>query len=83
MKLSERLQKRLKDDLGLEVEIPERIQRGVHGKNGGTWAWEAKFSKGFGAGSIGSEDTMKDCVQASKIGFYRQQTTGSICVVAD
>lgn len=65
MKLSERLQKRLADDLNLFVVDIRRIRRGRHGKSAGAWAW-----RGVIAGTqteVGSEDTMYECVMAPKI----------------
>lgn len=83
MKTSERLRARLADELGLRVETPERIPRGKHGRSGGTFAWIARRSPGTGAGEIGSEDTMTDCVNAGRLGSYRCSVTGTLCIVAD
>ena len=83
MKISERLQFRLREELGLKVELPTRIRRGRHGISGGTWAWSARYQKGHGAGEIGSEDTMTDCMKAKSISCYRQLATGELVVCAD
>ena len=81
MRISEKLQKRLADDFGLDVELPERIPRGRHGAAGGQWAWVARLKSG--AGDIGSEDTMTDCVKAVRLGGYRHERTLAFAVVAE
>ncbi len=72
MRLSERLLDRLK------IDFPDilparatlvRIRRGCYGKNAGTWAWEVVDHHGTPA-RIGSEDTMKRCIQAKQLGAY-------------
>lgn len=65
MKLSERLQIKIKEDTGFEVELPRRLPRSRWQACAGGWAWAAKF-KNY-AGDIGSEDTMKDCVTCGKL----------------
>ena len=84
MKTSERLHRRLTQELGLDVDIPIRIQRGRHGKAGGTWAWSAEYRNGSGVGCIGSEDTMQECVKANKLKTYKEITPiGALVVVAE
>lgn len=81
MKISEKLQKRLLDDLGLKVELPEKIPRGFHGRCAGQWAWMARFTEG--GGDIGSEDTMVQCVKAKKISKYRGLRSQNITIIAE
>ena len=82
MRISEQLQQRLSQDLGLEVDIPVRIRRGRHGIVGGTWAWFATYTSG--TGEIGSEDTMTECVNAKSISTYRELNFPyTVRVVAD
>lgn len=65
MRLSERLQQRLRDELGLDPSLPERVERGRHGKAAGTFAWSAHNRAG--GAMIGSEDTMAECVRARRL----------------
>lgn len=69
MKISERLQQKIERDLGIKVDVPERIQRGRSGKAAGQWAWSAKRLDGLNS-EIDSEDTMADCVASEKLSTY-------------
>ena len=69
MKVSEKLQKRIKDELGIRVELPVKIPRGRHQASAGQWAWYAKI-KG-GSHEVGSEDTMTACVSAKALSTHR------------
>ncbi len=83
MRLSERLLERLKTDFPNILPVRAtlvRIRRGYKGKNAGTWAWEVVDDQGKPAG-IGSEDTMKRCIQATQLGSYWLR--GDFLVVAD
>lgn len=64
MKISEKLIKRLKDELDFEVVSIERIPRGRHQNASGQFCWVANLKNG---NKIGSADTMKDCVTAKTI----------------
>lgn len=67
-KLSARLIKRLRDELGLPVVAIERIQRGPSGKAAGTFAWSADLDPMALKGrTVGSEDTMAACVATTKL----------------
>lgn len=83
MKTSEKLQKRLLEELGLDMQLPQRIPRNRHTRGTGTFAWVARYAEGGWAGEIGSEDTMTECVNAVSLGQYRQRGTGTLCIVAE
>ena len=63
VKTSDKLKTRLLKDLGISVVALERVQRGPSGKSAGTWAWCARTDTGL---EIGSEDTMRQCGNASQ-----------------
>lgn len=67
-KLSVRLMKRLRDELGLPVVSIERVQRGPSGKAAGTFAWSADLDPTALKGrAVGSEDLMAACVASKKL----------------
>lgn len=57
-----------------------RIQRGRHGISAGTWAWEVLNAKGVSIG-LGSEDTMRACVEAAELESY--EARGDFLIVAN
>ncbi len=57
-----------------------RIRRGRHGISAGTWAWEVIDARGVSMG-IGSEDTMRACVEAAELGSY--EARGDFLIVAN
>jgi len=81
MKVSERLQKRIFEDCGISVHLPQRIPRGCHGRSGGGWAWSARYK--YFAGELGSEDTMTECVNAKTISVYTQFLSGNRVLIAE
>ena len=74
MKLSEKLVERLRTDL--HMNIPKSI-RAVRVRSGywqlaaGAWRWTLE-----GNPSIGSCDTMRDCVECETLTAYRDDHTG-------
>jgi hypothetical protein len=71
MTTAEKLRDRIFHDLGLSVEIPERVQRGRHGKAAGQWAWTAKATDRGIFDHVGSEDTMSECLGAKNLSYSR------------
>lgn len=69
MKVSERLIKRLKTELGLELLYVERVPRGRHQAACGQFAWIGKLKDR--AGDVGSENTMLECVKAKHLTMYK------------
>lgn len=70
MKVCDQLSKRLFHDFGFEVVSIERIYRGRNGKAAGTFAWMARLADGS---EVGSEDTVNECVRASKLSLFKSQ----------
>ena len=62
-----------------------RIRRGRHGISGGCWAWTITRPDGLDTASpsIGSEDTMADCLKADYLARYNSTRPPSICIVAE
>ena len=69
MKVSERLIIKIKKDLGLNVTNLERIPRGRHQASAGQFVWTGKLSDGYA--TVGSENTMTECVTADYLSCYR------------
>jgi hypothetical protein len=67
VKISEKLQARINSEIGIEIELPERLHRQWSGRAAGQWAWTARRKPGHGAGDIGSEFTMSECVKAKSL----------------
>ena len=82
MSIAEKLQQRLRDELGLEVRKPRRLWRSKSQAEAGTFVWYAESLVGHNL--VGSEDTMAECVKAKKIGvYYDHRTDTTIVGVAD
>jgi len=81
MKLSEKLHRRLTEDLGLGCHTPERLPRSRAGKEAGAWAWCAKKTNGF-VGEIVSEDTMLECLKADELKTHNSIYDRSVTVVS-
>lgn len=59
------LKERLKNDLDIEVSTVKRLFRGCRQVKGGHLAWTAKLKNG--EATIGSRDTITDCINAESI----------------
>ena len=66
MKISDLLKERL-GGMGYHVNEILRVRRGHWGKAAGTWAWTATTNSGL---TLGSEDTMGDCVKAPRLATH-------------
>jgi hypothetical protein len=70
-KLFEKLYDRLVE-MGLEpAEYPKRIMAGYWQMAAGSWRWSCHDKHGY---EIGSQDTMRECVNANRLDIYRQST---------
>jgi len=81
MIIAEKLQQRLRDELGLEVDKPIRLNRSKSQASAGAFAWYAESS--IGHSPVGSEDTMTECVKAKKIAAYYDHRTETTIVGVD
>lgn len=79
MKTSERLQQRLRDELGLDVDLPKSLRPGRHQRSAGAWSWCAEYD----GGTLGSDDTMSECVKAKKLSWFVSRMSGDIDISAE
>lgn len=81
LKISDKLKLRLKSELNLDVNDIERVPRGRHQAAAGQFAWRGTLSNKT---TVGSEDTMTDCVNAVSLGYYSDLGfSGTINITAE
>lgn len=75
--IAEQLHERLLA-LGLNVGVPKRIWLGRAHDNSDLWRWEAPEQISSGAGSIGCEHSMSDCLKMSddRLKYYLDHSSG-------